>query len=161
MRAWWLGLSGRERAMVAGAGLFLLGCCLYFLGVAPFVEQLSRYRREVPEQRALLAWMHDAAKEVESLRPAAGVAAKSGGSVMVVIDQTAKQFELGKKLKRIEPEGENGAKVWLEDAAYEDVLRWLHRLADNHGIRVLSFAAEPVERGGYVKARITLAGGGT
>ena len=163
MKEWWIGLTKRERLMVGGAGFFVLFCVFYFAMVEPFFGRLERYRQEVPEKRDLLVWMQDKAKEVESLRGGGviGLRAKPGGSVMVVIDQTAQKQGLSKSLNRIEPEGENGAKVWLEDLASDDLMLWLKLLETKHGIRPTVFSAEPVDRPGHVKARITLVGAGT
>ena len=80
---------------------------------------------------------------------------------MTVIDQAAKQSGLAGKLKRIEPDGENGAKVWMEDAEFDAIMRWTLLLEEEHAIRVTAFSAEPLpERTGYVKARLTLVGRG-
>ena len=162
MKEWWIGLTRRERLMVGVAGLVILFGVLYFAMVEPFFGRLGRYRQEVPEKRDLLVWMQDKDQEIRALRAtgAGASGAKSGGSVMVVIDQTAQKQGLSKSLNRIEPEGENGAKVWLEDLAYDDLMLWLQLLETKQGIRVTAFSAEPDDGSGYVKARITLAGGG-
>jgi general secretion pathway protein M len=162
MNEWWNSLNDRERMMLGVGGGFFVLCILYFVLVDPLFGRLDRLRSEVPQKRIELAWMRGSAAEVGQLRGngQSGQASSGGGSVMAVIDQTAKKQGLGNKLKRIEPEGETGAKVWLEDAGFDDVMRWAHLLDTKHGIRVAAFSAEPLEAKGYVKARITVVGRG-
>ncbi len=160
MKEWWNSLSERERLMLGAGGVLLLAAALYFILWTAFFSRLASLRLSVPEQRGELAWMREAAGEVARLRPAGqgGAATAAGGSVMAVIDQTAKQEKLGGKLKRIEPDGENGAKVWVEEAAFDDIMRWLQLLESKHTIRATSFAAETAAGPGFVKARLTLVG---
>lgn len=162
MKEWWNSLNDRERLMVGAGGGFLVLCLLYFVLVDPLFSRMDDLRSEVPGQRSELAWMRGAAAEVGRLRGSgqSGQVPSGGGSVMAVIDQTAKKQGLGDKLQRIEPEAENGAKIWLEDAGFDDVMRWTHLLETKHGIRVAAFSAEPLAAKGYVKARITLMGRG-
>lgn len=160
MKEWWNSLSERERLMIGAGGLLVLFGALYFILRASFFSPLASLRLTVPEKRAELAWMREAAGEVARSRPAGqgGAATAAGGSVMAVIDQTAKQEKLGGKLKRIEPDGENGAKVWVEEAAFDDIMRWLLLLDSKHAIRATAFSVETAAGPGFVKARLTLVG---
>jgi general secretion pathway protein M len=160
MMEWWKTLSDRERLMLGGGGLLLVLGTLYFILWASFFSRLADLRLSVPEKRAELAWMRGAAVDVARLRPIGkrGAANVAGGSVMAVIDQTAKQEKLAGKLKRIEPDGENGAKVWVDEAPFDDIMRWLYLLESKHTIRATAFSAESLAGAGFVKARLTLVG---
>jgi len=160
MKEWWNSLSERERLMLGVGGLLLVVGALYFIMWTAFFSRLASLRLSVPEQRAELAWMREAAGSVARLRPTGqgGPATAAGGSVMAVIDQTAKQEKLGGKLKRIEPDGENGAKVWVDEAPFDDIMRWVFLLESKHAIRVTAFSAESLAGAGFVKARLTLVG---
>lgn len=160
MKEWWTSLSERERLVLGAGGLLLLLGVLYFILWASFFSRLAGLRLSVPEKRSELAWMREAAAEVAILRPTgqSGAATQAGGSVMAVIDQTAKQEKLGGKLKRIEPDGENGAKVWVEEAPFDDIMRWVSLLESKHAIRATAFSAEALAGAGFVKVRLTLVG---
>ncbi len=157
MKEWWESISERERLMVGGAGMFLLAAGIYLFVFVPVAERFAELRKSVPEKRQELAWMEDAALEVRALqRGGQTKAQKSGGSVMTIIDKSAKQLGLGKKLKRIEPDGQNGAKVWLEDLPHDDVMRWLYSLKNKYGVAAASLSLEAGENQGRIKARLTL-----
>jgi general secretion pathway protein M len=63
-------------------------------------------------------------------------------------------------LQRVEPEGANGVRVWLEQAPFDDVLRWLDKLSTERGVRVTAFATERrAEQPGRADVRVVLEGG--
>lgn len=157
MKEWWENISERERLMVGSAVIFLLVAGIYFFLFAPLAERFATLRETVPEKRQELAWMQGAAMEVRALqRGGSAKAEKSGGSVMTIIDKSAKKLGLGKQLKRIEPDGQDGAKVWLEDVPHDDVMRWLHSLKNKYGVAPVSLSLEAGEAPGRIKARLTL-----
>ncbi len=157
MKEWWENISQRERLMLGSAGIFLVASGVYFFVISPFTERFDKLRDAVPEKRQELAWMQEAAMEVRALqRGGQSKAHKSGGSVMTIIDKTAKRLGLGKQLKRIEPDGQDGAKVWLEDVPHDDVMRWLHSLKAKYGVAAASLSLEAGEAPGRIKARLTL-----
>lgn len=160
MKEWWISLSERERLMLGAGGLLLLLGALYVILWASFFSRLAALRLTVPAKRSELAWMREAAAEVALLRPTGqgGAATHVGGSIMALIDQTAKQEKLGGKLKRIEPDGENGAKVWVEEAPFDDIMRWVALLESKYAIRATAFSAESLAGSGFVKVRLTLVG---
>ena len=147
--------------MLAAGGAAVVALLIYALVVAPFYKDLKRQRQEVPQKRALLVWMTDAARQVEELRAGViGQASSDPGAQLSVIEQTAKEFNLGGSLKRVEPKEEDSVRVWLEDAIFEDVLLWLADLENNYGIAAVSVSAERKNIPGYVDARIVLQGTG-
>jgi general secretion pathway protein M len=161
MKQWLAGLDPRERRLVLG-GAVVVGCLLiYVLAWEPFATRVAQLRAGHGEQQALLQWMQNAAQEVQQLRRASGRPAQavSGQSLLAVIDRTAKTGHLASALKRVQPDGEQRVRVWLEDAAFDDVMRWLQGL-ERQGIRVENSVFEAKELGGHVDGRLVLAGGG-
>lgn len=152
-----MNLGARERMMVllgiAGAVILLL----YGLW-RPFLHRVHRLEAVVSEQRGLDQWMGEAAREVRRLRGAGAVpgAAPDKQSLLAVVGKTAKQGGLGKAMKRVEPEGKDKVRVWLEEAAFDDLARWLERLAGEQGIRVARITVDRQEQTGLVNARMTL-----
>jgi general secretion pathway protein M len=135
----------------------LLG--IYALVWDPYVQGVTRLEQEVAEQRALLSWMENAAREVKALR-GSGMAARPGGqSLLTLVDSTARAQGLENALQRVQPEGQNTVRVWLEKASFDDTLRWLDRLTGQQGLRVTGLVVEPLQEAGRVNARITLEGG--
>jgi general secretion pathway protein M len=155
----WAQMQERERRVLLGGAVAVALLGGYALVWDPWVQAVSGLEQDVAEQRVLLGWMKQSVSEVRMLRGSRpGGAPAAGQSLLSLIDGTARAQGLGTTMQRVEPEG-NGVRVWLERAAFDDVLRWLDRLGDR-GVRVTSFASERVSgQTGVVNVRLVLEGG--
>ncbi len=161
MKEWYAGLQPRERLMVM-AGAIALALLLFYATIWDPLTSGARAKADaVSEQQKLLSWMQQAAEDVKRLRPASAQAVAqlpAGQSLLGVIDQTAKSAGLGAALKRVKPEGENKVGVWMEDAAFDDVVRWLETLHRSFGVEVDNITVDKKNVTGKVDARIEFAG---
>lgn len=150
----------RERLFLAAGGLILLVFTLHQLIFSPFFSSLERYRNDLPMKRETLSWMQKSQREVAKLMASGRSiqAAGKGASPLVAIEKTTKQWKLDTSLKRVEPEGESGVKVWIEEAIFDDLILWLQQLQNEYGITVDTLTVESKNAPGYVDARITFAG---
>ena len=116
MKDWFANLEPRERLLLTGGGVVLLVLLLYLMIWEPVVGNYQALEDGVAEQKKTLLWMKQAAAEVKVLqRSGSGTARGLGGrSLLAVVDQSARSGGLGPSIKRIEPEGSKGVKVWLE-----------------------------------------------
>ena len=162
MKQWLARLDPRERHLVLGGGALALALLIYLLGWLPFSREVTRLREVVKEQRALAAWMEQAAREAQRLRGLQGGAAARRGSrsLLSLTDQTARQAGLGGAIKRVEPEGQDKVRIRLEGVAFDDLIRWLEKLPLDHGVRIQDIAIDRRDTPGEVDARLTLAEGG-
>ncbi len=156
-------LNRGERRWVLGGGAVLLVLLIYTLGWLPFSREVTRLQDIVSEQRALAAWMEQAAKEARRLRGlSAGTAdSRARRSLLALTDQTAKQAGLGNAIKRVEPEGQDKVHIRLEQAAFDDLIAWLEKLQLGHQVRIVSITIDRQELPGLVDVRLTLEEGGT
>lgn len=159
MKSYLANLTRRERLILItgflGVGL-LLG---YVLVIEPFQTALDDYHREIPARENDLAVMKQAAQEIIYLRQApedSGDKSTSSSGPLSAIDASAEELGLGRSLKRMEPEGKEKVKIWLEEALFDDILRWLSLLKSSYGIKTGEILTEGSDRSGYVDARITL-----
>lgn len=158
MKEWFDSLQPRERqVLIAGAVAFTL-ISIYFLIWEPLVTNKQRLEKSTQQQHITLAWMQEAAKEVKQLRAssAGGGRITSGQSLLGVIDRTAKRNKLGDSVKRVQPDGTSSARVWLENAKFDTVVRWLEQLQRKQGIAIESTMIEKQNEPGLVNARIVL-----
>lgn len=156
MKAWFLSLEANERRMLIIAAPLLLIMLLYVGVWEPMVNSVAELRTSTAEQESLLAWMRGAAQEVKQLRGRSGQRTKpvSGGSLLSLVDRTAKSGRLGTALKRVQPDGDQKVRVWLEAASFDDVVRWLTALQTRHGVRVASSVFQALETTGRVDVRL-------
>lgn len=156
MKEWFDGLDPKERRTVIIGAAVLLVMSLYFLGWEPFINKLHDLQQSTQRKQADLAWMQQAAKEVKILNASSARSAKpdSGQSLLGVIDTTAKSRRLSGAVKRVQPEGDAKARVWLENAQFDIVVRWLEELQIRRGVVVESSIIEKLNEAGLINARI-------
>jgi general secretion pathway protein M len=156
-RTWWSGLAERERQVLA-VGAVALGLILAYLLVwEPLAGARQQQQTDLQAARAL-------AGQLESLAPLAprgGAAAVSGAgqSLLAVIDQTRKTSAITKPPSRLQPQGDDTVRIWLEDVPFDALLRWLGELQARYGVRVDDADIERESGPGLVNARLTLVRG--
>lgn len=156
MREWWISRAPRERAILIVAG-FLLVVMLYFLMIwEPLQKGAQRLAQEKAQVQELNGWLLGIQPELQQLRRNQSKPAKSGGSVLAIADSSAKTGGLGSSVKRMQPEGDNTVRVWLENAPFNTVLAWLYKLEQQNAIRATDLNISRDTEPGQVKARLTL-----
>ena len=76
-------------------------------------------------------------------------------SLLGLANTTAKPLQL--EFKRFEPAGNNGLNLWLDNVAFDNVIRWLDQLDRQYGVRVAEIALER-RADGLVNVRLMLQG---
>jgi general secretion pathway protein M len=160
MREWFDKLEPRERlVLVVGVAISLL--VLLYAGVwYPLERDVHRLQQSVLDQRATVAWMRQAAQEVKQLRSSGEHRQVSTAPLLTLVEQSARQAGLGSTLSRIEPQGESQARVWLEEAPFDAMVRWLGQVRQSQGLTVESIVLDPQKDAGLVNARLVLERGG-
>jgi general secretion pathway protein M len=117
------------------------------------IEHGEQARRRLQEERALLEWLRAHQGE-------AGGAAQPGAArdqpIATLVNTSAQENKL--TIRRYEPAGDDGVKVWLEGAPFNTVVKWLYQLEGGYGIRAAEFTLERADEPGKVSARLTLRG---
>ena len=154
LRATWSGLAERERRVV-GAGGVALGLILAYLLVwEPLASGRQQRELELQAARAL-------AVQLEELAGAAGGPGRPAiqgkdQSLLAVVDQSRKTSALTKPPSRLQPEGDDTVRIWLEDVPFDALVRWLGDLQTRYGVRVDNAEIERESGPGLVNARLTL-----
>lgn len=157
MRAWLQALTPRERAVLA-AGALVAGLALIHVAVVePVMERFRAQRERVELLQQDLAWMRQAATEVARLREAGATGAAAGDSgtpPYLALDAALDEAGLPSP-DRLEPAGADGARVELDEVAFEPLLSVLERLRRESGLHVTRARLAAVDAG-MVSARLTL-----
>jgi len=158
MKEWFANLEPRERQLIIGAGVILLVMILYLVVWEPIAKDNEALRSSYQSSQQLIDWMEDAAEEAKALQAKIQASGPSGGSsnqsLLGIIDRTAKRDKLGSSVKRVQPDGKTGARVWLENAVFNDLIKWLENLQHKEGIRLVTTVIEKQEEAGLVNARL-------
>ncbi len=157
MKAWFAGLQPRERLLVSGGAAVLVLLLLYLMIWEPIADSYRDLQEDVAQQTQTLAWMQQAAAQIKGLQGsgAGGARGLGGRSLLSVVDQSARTGGLGDSIKRIEPDGSKGVKMWLEGVAFDPMILWLGGLTRTYRIETSLITIEP-QGGGRVNARLTL-----
>ena len=94
LRAWWLGLARRERAMTAAAGSFVLLALLYLIAIEPAWKARERLGAELPRLRAQAAEVNSLAQEARQLT-SRGAAVESAATAKTALEQSLARANLG------------------------------------------------------------------
>jgi len=158
MKQWFEGLESHERIMLLSGVIVLSVFLLYLLVWEPAHSGYDRLKSTISEQRTTALWIQEGAAKVHQLKGAGSIAGQGlgGRSLLAVTDSTARAGGLAAAMKRIEPEGRNGVRVWLEGASFDQFVTWLGLLSTKHGINPDSVSMERGEAAGQVNVRLTL-----
>ncbi len=159
MKAWFMGLELRERKLVAGGAVILVLLMFYILLWEPAATAYDDLKKNVADQQETLDWMKRASRQVKALQGNAqgGLQSLGGRSLLAVVDKSARSAGLGPAIKRVEPDGSKGVKIWLEGGAFDPMVLWLGKLSRRYGIDATVVTIEP-QGAGRVNVRLTLAG---
>lgn len=162
MKELWGNLSQRDRRLLVLAGGLLLLFILFMIW-SSLHTKVIRLQSLVHDQKVLDQWMQDSAAQLQRLRGAAGPqtgTVSTDKSLLALVDQTARQAGLGGAIKRVEPEQDNNVRVWFEQVAFDDMVRWLNGLGRSYAVRVDTISVERQDQPGRVNVRLVLKGGG-
>jgi general secretion pathway protein M len=156
VRAWVDSLADRERKLVIAAASVGGVALLYLLFVLPMQSMTAHRVARVEKKSADLAWMRQVAPLVTAAAASGGVPAKTGESLVVLVDRTAREAGLGAALRDQSPNGDAGLRLRLESAAFDTLIRWLGQLQQGHGVRIESANFDATASPGLVNATLTL-----
>ena len=151
---WYETLGTRDRLALRGLGAFLGAVLLYMLLIAPTIAYGTRAQHRLQEERALLDWLR--VHQVESSAAGTGAAPAHDQPIATVVNNSAQENKL--TIRRYEPSGEDGIKVWIDGAAFNSIVKWMYQLEGSYGIRAAEFSVEREKEPGKVSARLTLRG---
>lgn len=146
-------LSPRDRRILIVGGV--IAAILFVLAVImPLDHGVSRLRGQVTQKQADLVWMRSVAPEIAAAGPVRN--AGSGESLIVIIDQSARESGLGSSLTGSQPSGRGGLSVQLEKAPFDALVGWLARLSQQNGVQIESATIDSAGEPGLVNASLVL-----
>jgi general secretion pathway protein M len=157
LRQWYASLQMRERVMVISTAIILVISLFYVAVWEPLHQGLDAAQQEYESNLKNLQWMQQAAAEVRTLKASGSKvrAAASGQPVPLVVEQVASNSAIKANLSKLESSSNDGARVVLDGASFDQMLIWLNTLEQNHGIPVSSANIERGEKPGTVNARLS------
>ena len=157
MKDWFLGLEQRERLFVSIGAVAVAIFLVWGVLLSPLYGASATTSSRVEAKRETLGFLRGAAAELAGATdlPAAGPDL-TGQSLVVIVDRSARSAGLGAALTRNQPVGEDGIRVRLENAAFDDITRWLASLNAGSGLGIESASFDRTPDEGRVNASLVL-----
>ena len=138
---------GLRWGAAAAIPIVLLGLLL------PLQRKVNAAEQLLSQRRADLAWLHVQAPALATLGPADSGATHQ--SLVVLIDQSARQAGLGKALGTSQPSGNDSISVHLQEAPFDSLVNWVSALQTQHRVQVQSANIDAAATPGTVNATLT------
>lgn len=158
MKDWFAALSRREQILILGCIGLLLGILLYSFFWQPYVAKETTLQQRVAQEAARLQWMQQASHEVRRLRAQTdpGQSKQRDESLLALVDRIAKTTKVSDNITRLEPQGEEEVRVWLDQVNFNNMLRWLGQLEKDWGVQVSVVSLQRQDKPGRVSGRLVL-----
>lgn len=152
-------LNRRDQQALLLLVVALLLAVLYLAVWKPAADFRDRAVASRDNAIALVTWIRSNEQALENLaeqrrRGQSEAAPEDGRQLMSRVTGSAR--EAGLSLQRFEPSGDNAMRVWLEDAPFNQVARWLEELVGEHGITIDQASVDRADAPGRVGVRLTL-----
>ena len=151
--AWYAALAPRDqRILRIGAVAALL---IIIAGLAlPLQLNLMRERDQLRDSQAHLEWMQKMAPTLAAAGPGQPAMPAGNQSLVVLIDTSARESGLAKALTGSTPAGNGAMRVQFENADFNLLLGWLHRLSTQHGLHIEDANVTGKDGAGLVNASV-------
>jgi type II secretory pathway component PulM len=157
LKQWFNSLPQKEQWMVSATGLLIFVTLFYLVIWEPVHVGLQQEKQKQQSQNEILLWMQQAATEANTLRASGGRSTirDKNKPTTLVIEQTINNAGLKASVSKIESSGNNGARVTLSEAPFNQILVWLNTLASHNAIHVVSASIERGTKPGRANARLS------
>lgn len=157
LKQWFFALPVKEQRLLSTAVALILVTLFYLTIWEPVQLSLQNEKQKQQSQNEILLWMQEAAAEVKTLRASgsAGNIRDKNKPTTLVVERALSNAGLKSSVNKIESASNNGARVTLKDASFNQVLVWLNTLSKHNGIQVASANIERSENPGKANVRLT------
>ncbi len=136
-------------------GAILAAVLLVFAVIVPLDRSVSQAHKRITQKTTDLAWMHQVTPELAAAGPVRQ--SNNGQSLLVIIDRSAREANLGSSLAGTEPSGAGaGLRVRFEKAPFDVLVLWMSRLQEQSGVKIDSASIDSAGKPGLVNAAIAL-----
>ncbi len=125
---WYENQAPRDQAVIKGLAVLIL-CALFYSWIW---VPVTRFPLTAENQFKAQMALHQKMKE-NAWRFKHASTGDASQSILAVVNSSARNQNID--LKRFEPEGENGLRIWLDDVRFNAAISWLSLLQNQYGIR--------------------------
>jgi len=138
---WYGQLAPRDKKIVKVLSITIIITLVFAWIWQPVIsgkqKAINKYQNEMT--------FHAKLKENAYLFSSGDVSNVSGQSILTTVNNTSKVK--GIQLKRFEPDGPNGLRIWLDAVNFNSLIDWLELLETSRGIKVEQISIDKVNSG--------------
>lgn len=149
MKTWWLGLNSREQGLIGSLAGVVVIFIFYSVVWQPLHENIEKGQKKLTRQQELLTFVSAETQRYQAQKRS-GNGRASSGSLSSIINRSAKQQSI--TITRIQPQS-NSVQVWIDNIAFNQLLTWLEKLANNEGIHVDTIDLTKGDQPGQVRVK--------
>lgn len=149
-------LQPREQVLVGSAAVMIVVALLYSAIWQPLARSRAQLAGDLETAHAVATKLAQAEAEVRVAAPQNAPIVGADVSLLTAVDQAAKNGTLSKPPSRLQPDGENAARIWFEDVEFDLLLRWMLELQTRYGVTIDVVDIEKRETAGLVNARLSV-----
>ena len=153
---WYDQLERRDQLVVLSLGAFVLGVVLLFGIWQPLARYVDEGLSGFERNQELLAWMRSTETQARRMAGVSNAQQRSGQSLLTLVSRSARSE--GIKANKLQPEGTDTVSVWCDAVAFNDLIRWLEKLAAEQEVQVHQISISRFDQPGTVNVRIVLRG---
>ncbi len=157
MKTWFMQLNQREQLSVTVMVVAVVLCLLYLFLWKPLATQRAALALQNTATAESLGRVDAMASEYKQLRKS-GAKASSNRNLTTLINQSTAQSSLS--VSRLQPNAKGEIQVRLENAAFDKLLSWLHRVEFREGLLVREVSVTQTGNAGRVNATVRIAQAG-
>lgn len=146
---WYNSQSGRDQKVVKAISALVILFLVAILFIQPFLAKQALYQGKLEKSLETYELLASNAHKFQGQSSGQS----TNAPILTTVTIQAKQSNIN--LKRFEPDGD-GLRIWLEDAIFDDAIRWLEELNQKHGIQIKQINVERSAISGRVDLRGTL-----
>ena len=141
---WYTGRTPRERLLLSLSLLLAGGILLHTTVWQPLNVKLKKAEQRLKRLRHDIVLMQSMLPEITALQRMTATKRphQDQRSLQTVINQTSADFKLQDKIRQITPSGTEKIQVSLQQADFNQLIRWLGLLQKRHHVNVLTLATE-------------------
>ena len=156
MKDWFARFNQREQLSLVLLGSAVACYLLYFAAWAPLAQKQASMAERNARTAASLQNVDSMASEILRLRDTGGAVNKKRNLTSLINQSTA---ALSLPVTRLQPNSRGEIQVRLENAVFDDLLKWLHEMEYVHSLMVLEASVTQSSTVGRVNASIRIAQG--
>lgn len=139
---WYSQLAARDQLIVKALSVVMLLAIVFAWIWQPVVTGKEKAEKKFNTEMSF----HKKMKENAFLfASGSSTQAVGGSSILTIVNTTAKVKNI--QLKRFEPDGKTGLRIWLDQVNFNAVIDWLELLETSRGIKVEQISIDKVNSG--------------